>query len=78
MEQARHELHIFFARLPFKIMKTYIGELTEKQISVLQTMLNRVDLKGSEAPAFMDVVNAFSRFKEKPPQETIDKPNETP
>lgn len=35
-------------------------DLTKLQISNLQTFLQRVDLKGSEVPAFIEIVNALN------------------
>ena len=35
-------------------------ELTEQQLNNLQEFLKRVDLKGSEVPAFVEIVNALN------------------
>lgn len=35
-------------------------ELTQEQLTNLGAFLNRVDLKGAEVPAFIDVINALN------------------
>ena len=53
-------------------MKTFTGTLTEPAIRNLKQFLARVDLKGSEVPAFTNIVSQLTKFKEddkkEPPQ----------
>jgi len=40
-------------------------EFTEEQIKNLQVFLNRVDLKGAEVPAFVDIINLLITVPER-------------
>lgn len=36
-------------------------ELTEQQLNNLQVFLQRLDLKGNEVPAFVEIMNALNK-----------------